>query len=290
MASPPAHVLDLFAVPDLATPLPGGQGESVQVGDLVLSPGRDADVQAWLSPVLARFAYELDLSPSRRGFRVAMPVPARDGEWVVDGWAASRYEPGTTTCHDLDVVLAAGRLLHARLASLVGARPAAVAARTDRWATAERLAFAPSRAVVAPTTGPTPDAATLAHHATDHPVVAGLVAELATTDPADLGPNQLVHADLAGNVLIDGAGAAVVIDLAPAWRPQRWAEAVCVLDSVLWHGAPPAVLEDWTSGVERQAMLRAVLFRVLSDRPVRPRPYEAVLTALGRPAPRNVPR
>jgi hypothetical protein len=32
-------------------------------------------------------------------------------------------------------------------------------------------------------------------------------------------------------------------------------------------GAPAGALDGWRSGVERQAMLRAALFRVLSDRP-----------------------
>lgn len=271
----PAHVLDLFAVPDLLTPLPGGQGGSVLAGDLVLSPGRDADVQAWLSPVLARFAYELDLSPSRRGFRIAMPVPARDGAWVVDGWGASRYEPGAVACTDLDVLLATGRLLHARLASLVTKRPAVVVARGDRWATAERQAFGDI-------TGDLLTDAALPR------LPAELLRELADSDPADLGPDQLVHADLAGNVLRDSTGAVVVIDFSPAWRPQRWAEAVCVLDAVTWHGAPVAALAGWTTAVERQAMLRALVFRMLSDRPdgallEGPGPYAVVLDALSVP-------
>lgn len=267
----PAHVLDLFAVPDVVAPLPGGQGGSVLAGDLVLSPGRDADVEAWLSPVLARFAYDLDLSASRRGFRVAMPVPARDGAWVVEGWGASRYEPGTVACRDLAVLLAAGRLLHARLASLVPDRPAAVAARRDRWAVAERQAF--GEADVDDALDPLVDR-----------LVVRLSQQLDGADPRDLGPDQLVHADLAGNVLLDAAGAAVVIDVAPAWRPQRWAEAVCVLDAVMWHDAPATALLAWTRGVERQAMLRALMFRVLSDRPVTPLPYAAVLDALDAPA------
>ena len=53
----------------------------------------------------------------------------------------------------------------------------------------------------------------------------------------------------------------------PAWRSPLWAEAVCVLDAVLWWGAPRRALDDWRSGAHRQAMLRAALFRVLSDQP-----------------------
>ena len=61
---------------------------------------------------------------------------------------------------------------------------------------------------------------------------------VAGLDDTDLGREHLVHADLAGNVLLDAAGAPFVIDLSPAWRSPLWAEAVCVLDAVLWLGAP----------------------------------------------------
>jgi uncharacterized protein (TIGR02569 family) len=253
---PPERVLDLFAVPGDVGPLPGGQGTSVRAGDLVLSPGRDPAVCAWLNPVLARLAVRLDERPgrSRRDLRIAMPVPARDGEWVVDGWGASRWEPGTTSCTDLDVLVATGRLLHAELAGVVPSRPEGLSRRDDRWACAEREAFEGS------------------------PTGSGLVRRLSDLrDETPLGREQLVHADLAGNVLLDAAGAPVVIDLAPAWRPARWAEAVCVLDAVLWLGAPPSRLREWTLGPDRQAMVRAALFRLLSDPDPPLDRYEAAL-------------
>ncbi len=262
MRRPPPRVLDLFAVPDDVEPLPGGQGGSVRAGDLVLSPGRDAATATWLNPVLARLAVRLDEDPTRRArdLRLAMPVPARDGSWVVDGWGASRYEPGTVACHDLDVTLAAGRLLHARLASAVPARPAGLDERDDRWARAERLVFGPLAELLA-AGGP-----------------AVVTAAAARFDDTDLGPDQLVHADLAGNVLLDDRGAPVVIDVAPAWRPVRWAEAVAVLDGVVGHDAPRSVLAGWTAGASRQAMLRAIAFRVLSD--LEPSPRYAEVLAL----------
>lgn len=68
-------------------------------------------------------------------------------------------------------------------------------------------------------------------------------------------------------MLLDAAGTPFVIDLSPAWRSPLWAEAVCVLDAVLWFGAPADTLDDWRSGVHRQAMLRAALFRILADQP-----------------------
>jgi uncharacterized protein (TIGR02569 family) len=246
----PAHVLDLFAVPGPGEPVPGGQGHSVRAGDLVLSPGRDPRVSAWLNPVLARLAVRLDERPNRRprDIRIAMPVPARNGEWVVEGWGASRYEPGTTACRDVEVLVATGRVLHAELDSAVRSRPDVLDERSDRWAEAERLVFEyPDRI---PATSP---------------LVGRLAAELA---PLSLGPDQLVHADLAGNVLLDASGAPVVIDVAPYWRPVLWAEAVCTIDAVLHLAAPMAAMAAmarFTNGPERQAMLRAALFRLLSD-------------------------
>lgn len=268
---PSPEVLDRFAVPDDVERLPGGQGGTVRAGDLALSPDRDPALQSWLSPVQARLAYELDLAPGRRPLRLAMPVPARDGEWVVQGWAATRFEPDAEACHDLDVALAAGRLLHAHLASAVPARPDGAplpalslppASGASRWDRAEAVAFAPAAAL--------PD------------LLPATLADLAPlmTD-VSLGPDQLVHRDLASNVLLDARGSALVIDLAPTWRPALWADAICVLDSVTWLGAPAAALRGWRSGRARQAMLRALVFRVLSDEPARRAPYSAALHAVG---------
>jgi hypothetical protein len=255
VTSPSERVLDLFAVPAVT----GSLGSSVVAGDLVLSPGRSAAVQDWLSPVLARLAVTVDTRPGRspRDLRIAMPVPARDGSWVVDGWAASRYEPGTTTCGDLDVTLAAGRVLHAELASWVPSPPDGLAARTGPRAEAEAVAFG--------------EAARL---------VDGLAAEVSLHLAAyDDHPAQLVHADLWGHVLLDGYGAPVVLDVAPAWRPVRWAEAVCVLDAVVAGAAPLSVLGAWRAEPDRQALLRALLYRALSTTSLAPG-YALVLAEL----------
>lgn len=218
--TPPPEVLDLFAVPDAPEPVPGGAGRRFRAGDLVLSPDRDPDVATWLNPVLARLAVRLDEDPARRArdLRVAMPVPARDGSWVVDGWGATRHEPGATGCDDLEVTLAAGRVLHAQLAVAVPSPP-------PDLTRAERVVLA----------------------------------------DADLGPEQLVHVDLAGNVLLDGHGAPLVVDVVPAWGPPLWAEALCVLDSVVRHGAESGALLEWTHGSRQQAMLRAVAWRTLVE-------------------------
>lgn len=253
---PPERVLDLFAVPETLEHLPGGVGGSFRAGDLVLSPGRDADVMAWLSPILARLAVALEEEPDSR-LRLALPIPARDGSWVVDGWAATRFEPHLEGCDDLEVVRKAGRLLHARLDARVRTPDPSLEARADRWAQAERMAFGEQE----------PDGA---------PEAVALAVEALAGCTPDESARQLVHADLAGNVLRDPSGAAFVVDFSPAWRPVGWAEAVCVLDSVVDHGAHPLAL----ASVTPQDLRRAIVFRVLSDRPADVPTYAAALAQL----------
>jgi len=251
--SPPGRVLDLFAVPDSLEHLPGGVGGSFRAGDLVLSPGRDADVMAWLSPVLARLAVALEEEPDTR-LRLALPIPARDGSWVVDGWAATRFEPDLEECGELEVARRAGRLLHARLDERVRTPDPSIEARSDRWAEAERMAFGEQEL------------------AGDAGAVELAARALAGCTP-DQDDRQLVHSDLAGNVLTDTSGSAFVVDFSPAWRPVGWAEAVCVLDSVLWKAAHPLALAT----IEPQDLRRAIAFRVLSDRPADLPQYAAAL-------------
>ncbi len=249
-AAVPGRVVDLFAASGTVEPLDGGRGGSVRVGDLVLSPGRDQPTTTWLSPVQARLAVRLD-ETRPRALRVSLPVPTRDGRWVVDGWAATRYEPGTAPCSDLDVLVAAGRLLSARLAVAVPERPAVLDEVDHRWARADRVAW-DLDAGPAALSALRPEARDLVRRV------------LGARRPVDL-PSQLVHGDPVGNLLLDAAGCPFVIDLAPYWRPGAWAEAVTVLDAVLWEGADPGALGAWASGVPRQLMLRAVAYRILSD-------------------------
>lgn len=264
---PPDRVLDLFAVPDDVRPLPGGSGRSVVAGDLVLSPGRDVVLADALNPRLARLAVDLDTRPIRRRpyLRIAMPVPARDGSWVVDGWGATRFETGSRTCTDLDVTRAAGALLHAEFAQVFTSWEPACQPPRNRWDEAQRVAFAEDDIV------PASSAEEL------RPLVGRLAAQ---RDSTPMGSPQLVHGDLAGNVLLDAAGAPVVIDVSPYWAPPLWAEAVCVLDAVLWHGADADQMQGWSVGAHRQAMLRAALFRLSADRPDDVGPYRAALSGL----------
>jgi hypothetical protein len=76
-------------------------------------------------------------------------------------------------------------------------------------------------------------------------------------------PDQVVHGDLATNVLWCDQGGLAVIDWPPYFRPPGWALAVVAMDAVCWEGAPESLLDDWSEVPEwGQLLLRAVLYRV----------------------------
>jgi hypothetical protein len=103
---------------------------------------------------------------------------------------------------------------------------------------------------------------------------------LAAREPIEL-TSQLVNGDPVGNLLLDAEGVPLVIDVALYWRPVAWADAVTVLDTVLWEGADLAALSPWRQGLMRQVMLRALAYRMLSDDPADEPRYRRVVDACG---------
>jgi uncharacterized protein (TIGR02569 family) len=79
-------------------------------------------------------------------------------------------------------------------------------------------------------------------------------------------PSQLVHGDMAGNVLFAAGQSPAVIDFSPYWRPPGYALAVAAVDLLVWSGAPPGILDELTGEPEiDQLLLRALVFRVVVE-------------------------
>ena len=238
--SPPpgSEVLTAYGLSGRPVPLAGGQGTSWRVGPAVLKPldMEPADL-AWHADVLARLR-------GRGDFRVSEPLPTTDNHWTTSGWTAWRYEPGAHVpgrWHDIVVV---GRRLHAALAD--EPEPAFLAARTDRWAVGDRVAWGELAVPLSARTAS----------------VSALVDALR---PVSLR-RQLVHGDLTGNVLFDDELPPLVIDLSPYWRPPEFATAVVVADALVFEGADDEVLAPFLQEPSfGQCLLRALIFRAVSD-------------------------
>jgi uncharacterized protein (TIGR02569 family) len=177
-------------------------------------------------------------------------VPALDGRWTVDGWAAVDHVAGEAEpAGRWPEVVAAGRAFHAAVA--LEPMPPHLPGRTHRWAVADRVAWGEQ---------PPPPIG---------PRSAPLLRELeAMRRPVDLPP-QLVHGDLSGNVLLAPGLAPAIIDVSPYWRPASYADAVIVVDALLWWDEPDELVDalapdDLPRRGWRQLLVRAAVFRLVS--------------------------
>jgi uncharacterized protein (TIGR02569 family) len=230
---PPTSVLRAFGAEEPPRPLVGGQGTSWISGDLVLKPGGDP-VHDWLAEALH------DVSPV--GFRFATPIRTLHGTWSWEGWSATQWvegsQPDRTSLSAWLRIVEAGRAFHQAVAHLP--RPGCLNARDDWWAVADRVAWGE-------------------HTIEFRPELANVGGRLqAAMEP--LGPPQIVHGDLTGNVLLSPTLPAAVIDISPYWRPREYAEGVVIADALCWHGADASLLDH--AGVSVPAVARALLFRM----------------------------
>jgi uncharacterized protein (TIGR02569 family) len=235
---PPAVRAAFEVPPDPARRLPGGGGTAWRTGDLILKPGHHPVVGAWLADVFA------DLDDP--GFRVPRPVRAADGGWLVDGWAAWTAVDGEPdpVGHWPDLV-AAGRAFHTAIADVP--IPRWIGRSRHRWGVAERAVWDGQGVDVAPE-------------------LADLVAALHdVTRPIAL-PAQLIHGDLAGNVLFADGQPPAIIDFSPCRRPAGYALAIAAVDVLTWNGAPAPILGALSDEDEiDQLLLRAAMWRLITE-------------------------
>jgi uncharacterized protein (TIGR02569 family) len=233
----PAAVADSFGVPRAGEALPGGQGDSARHGDVVLKRVGDRVEAEWTAETIS--------SIEPHGYRLPRPVRAEDGSWVVDGWIATEFVPGQSQPQGRwDALLGAARAFHGDLAGLP--KPAFLALRRHRWAVADRVAWGEAGIVALPE-------------------VAGLLDRLLSWVAPVHEPAQLVHGDLAGNVLFADDRSPAIIDFSPYWRPVGYAEAMVAVDGMLWYGGGP----DLEPLVARdpdiaQLLVRALIFRLVA--------------------------
>jgi uncharacterized protein (TIGR02569 family) len=230
-------VLDAFGLTGPAGLLPGGEGRSVRVGAAVLKPTEDGPEARWTAELLTRV--------ESVGFRLARPLRAVDGRWVVDGWSATRFVAGESGADGRwRELLSAARAFHAALSSVPP--PTFLADRTHRWATADRVAWGEASVTALPEVSP-------------------LLSRLESSRLPVTADCQLVHGDLSGNVLFADGQPPAIIDFSPYWRPAAYADAVIAVDGLLWFGAAPDLLSlAYSSPDFPQLLVRALIFRLVA--------------------------
>lgn len=231
----PPHVRTAFGVTEsVPAPVVWAGRAAWQCGDVLIRPVADNAVASWSAGVLDGLYVE--------GVRLARPVRASDGRWIVAGWAACRYLAGTVEPR-YDAVVDVANRLHAATAAVP--RPRLLDDRDDLLTRSAAGAFGELKLTLDPSRG------------------GGLYAQLAAYRTPIRSASQVVHPELFGAVLFDHAGAPGVVELVPCWRPKEWAAAVVVVDALAWGDADPALIQHWDRLDEwPQMLLRAVLHRL----------------------------
>jgi hypothetical protein len=139
-------------------------------------------------------------------------------------------------------------------------RPSFIEARTHQWAIADRVAWG--------------DLAPLEF--ADDPRVRRL---LALTRPVD-AESQVIHGDLAGNVLFAPDQPPAVVDVTAYWRPVAYARAIVIVDAIAWDGAPFELLDVSTDVRYRQLLVRALLFGIIASPDQRHEPLDRLVDAI----------
>ncbi len=238
---PPPSVRAAFHTAEVPVRFTAGRGQTWAAGAIVLKPIDDEAEAIWIA--------ELAATLPQRGFRVARPIAARDGRWVVDGWTAWTRLAGAHSRTRLADLIEAASAFHAATSAapkpeFIDRLGRVMASPLDRWRFGDRIAWGDA---------PLGDLSGVTH--VEPLLQAWRQLEL---------PSQLIHGDLVGNVLFADGLPPGIIDLSLYWRPVGYSAALVVGDAITWEGAPPETLRllhnvaGWP-----QLLLRAVLFRVV---------------------------
>ncbi|MBP9700394.1 TIGR02569 family protein [Candidatus Woesebacteria bacterium] len=235
MFTPPSpDILRVFQVNGIPQRLMGGEGKSYKVGSIVFKPIITTEESIWRA--------ELMSSLPQKGYRLATPVRTVDGEWVYNGWEASKFLEGSETTKRAKEKVAICRLFHTALQGF--SRPDFIDAATHPWAVADRMVWGEQKLEYGER---------LAH--TAGPLINML-------KPIAL-PNQLIHGDICGNILFHPDLDPAIIDLSLYWRPADFATAVLIVDSIVWNSENPSLLDLMENSIQmHQLLVRAALWRI----------------------------
>jgi uncharacterized protein (TIGR02569 family) len=243
----PEGVLAAFGVAG-AVPvrLPGGQGTTWRAGQVVLKPADSVRAGRWFAEV-----YDALNGP---GFRVPRPVRSSTGDWVAMGWTCWQWVAGAAADWSgisprWAELIAVSRALHAALANVP--IPEWRGTEENPWVIGDQVAWGERDpgSLLGPPAGQLADQ------------VRRLLAALR---PVDL-PGQLIHADLAGNVLFADGAPPAVIDFSPLERPAGLPLAIVAVDALQWRGALPEVLDQFADEPEfDQLLARALIYRLVT--------------------------
>ena len=253
---PPAHILNGFhAHVDNPVQLDQPWSYGWRCDRAVISLAEEPMRASWIAKTTAK------MRPA--GVGVSRPMLSTDGRYTVSGWRARTFLSGHRAPR-FDEMAAAALRINESLRGLP--RPEFLAppeltctwGQTEIFAAADAAAFAEQpQEWIAPamdaTAVPRKDIAEALAKAVE---ITALRTEITAED-------QLVHGDVIGCMIFDGAADPAITDLVPAWHPTGWSVALLVVDAIALGNGDDALLDRWSHIPDfMQLALRAVLYRL----------------------------
>lgn len=232
----PEEVLKAFNLGGELVPLKGGQNTSIRVDSAVLKPVEDVSRCERLLSLID------PIQPD--GYRLAKPIRNNNGTFVYKGWSCTRFEKGREAKGRIQEKLRVSRLFHRDISHIpIRDLPPA----DDPWAKAHRIAWQAD-----PLPQQMPEVA--------REVIRHLLQSVTLNDRYDA---QIVHGDLAGNILFDEVLEPLIIDFSPTAAPIEYAEAILVCDCVAWQGSELSDIRLLPyNAFYKEMIIRAIVFRL----------------------------
>jgi hypothetical protein len=259
---PSQAVLHAFELEHTLLPLPGGITHSTYIsGHRVLKRIDNREEAQWAARLLSDPLLQSDQ------FRIPLPVEpvGRPGQFVVESWTCSNFVAGTSdspkTLRQWAEILKAARAFHAILKQAVPSKPAFLDVQRHRWDVAAMVAFGELDCPDLPL-----DAVRMLGRLREVEKDIDRLTDEQEEEAELFKVPQLVHSDLAGNMLLTRDKPPAIIDFSPMWRPAAWAEAIIISDGLVEYGADHHLVE--LGGISRarlEMLVKAMVFRVISD-------------------------
>lgn len=231
---PSKQVLNAFSVDEKPIQLFGGQHTSYRAGNLVLKPVENPEETNCLADLTSKIL--------EKGFRIARPVKSKDDKWVFEGWKANKFVKGREAKKRWNEKLSVCRKFHEALIGFP--KPTFLEKMDNPWAIADKMVW-----------GGLP----MKYGDKLKPSMHRLVKLIKPINPT----NQIIHGDMTGNILFYPLTPPAVIDLSLYWHPAKYAEAIIVVDSIVWYNAPDSLMDKLGNTDQiNQLLVRAIMWRI----------------------------
>lgn len=231
--APAKDVIKAFGGKSEAINLPGGEGSSYRVDDIVLKPVYSKDQTVWNANILSNIR--------ENGFRVSRPIKSINGTWTYKGWHAFKFQEGEEVRGNWNKKIEVSKKFHEALREIQ--KPDFIGNRNNPWESADISVWQGDLSF--------------------KPEIRKYTNSLIKLKKPVCIQEQLIHGDMTGNILFHQKLKPLVIDFSPYWRPANYAIAIIITDSIVWEKAPDSLLNSLSNTHENnQLLIRAILWRI----------------------------